>query len=43
MCGKFVDETRPDFLEDMHAYYRETLGDRYVPMAPEGGMIHEQA
>ncbi len=41
ICGKFVDEPRPSFLETMHAYYRKTLGDRYVPMTPEGGMIHE--
>jgi 2-oxoglutarate ferredoxin oxidoreductase subunit beta len=41
VCGKFVDETRPSFLDGMHAYYRKTLGDRYVPMATEGGMIHE--
>ena len=41
VCGKFVDEERPTFLELMHAHYEEVLGDKFVPMPPEGGMIHE--
>jgi 2-oxoglutarate ferredoxin oxidoreductase subunit beta len=41
VCGKFVDEEKPTFLEMMHAHYRKTLGDRYVPMPPEGGWLHE--
>jgi 2-oxoglutarate ferredoxin oxidoreductase subunit beta len=41
ICGKFVDEEKPTFLEMMHAHYGKVLGDRYVPMKPEGGMIHE--
>jgi 2-oxoglutarate ferredoxin oxidoreductase subunit beta len=41
ICGKFVDEERPTFLEMMNEHYRKVLGDRYVPMPPEGGMIHE--
>lgn len=41
ICGKFVDEEKPTFLELMHAHYGKVLGDRYVPMKPEGGMIHE--
>jgi len=41
ICGKFVDEQRPTFLEMMHEHYRKVLGDKYVPMPPEGGMIHE--
>jgi 2-oxoglutarate ferredoxin oxidoreductase subunit beta len=42
LCGKFVDEERPTFLEMMHEHYGKTLGDKYVPMPPEGGMLHEQ-
>ena len=42
VCGKFVDEERPTFLEAMQAHYRQTLGDKYVPMPPEGGMLHGQ-
>jgi 2-oxoglutarate ferredoxin oxidoreductase subunit beta len=41
VCGKFVDRERPTFLEAMHAHYTKTLGDRYRPMPPEGGWIHE--
>jgi 2-oxoglutarate ferredoxin oxidoreductase subunit beta len=41
VCGKFVDEERPTFLEAMHEHYTKVLGDRYVPMPPEGGWIHE--
>ena len=41
ICGKFVDEERPTFLEMMNQHYEKTLGDRYVPMEPEGGWIHE--
>jgi 2-oxoglutarate ferredoxin oxidoreductase subunit beta len=41
ICGNFIDEERPTFLEMMHAHYAKTLGDRYVPMKPEGGWIHE--
>jgi len=40
ICGKFVDEERPTFLECMHEHYKKILGDRYVPIPPEGGMIH---
>jgi 2-oxoglutarate ferredoxin oxidoreductase subunit beta len=42
ICGKFVDEERPTFLEAMEAHYRRVLGDKYVPMPPEGGMLHGQ-
>ncbi len=42
VCGKFIDEEQPTFLDRMHEHYRERLGDKYVPMPPEGGMIHEQ-
>jgi len=41
VCGKFVDEERPTFLDMMHEHYRKILGDRYVPMSPQGGWIHE--
>ena len=41
LCGKFVDIERPTFTELMHEHYEKTLGDRYVPMKPEGGWIHE--
>ena len=42
ICGKFVDEERPTFLDLMNEHYTKLLGDRYVPMPPEGGMLHEQ-
>ncbi|MCK4660621.1 MAG: 2-oxoacid:ferredoxin oxidoreductase subunit beta [Phycisphaerae bacterium] len=41
VCGKFVDEERPTFIDLMHAHYERTLGDKYRPMPPEGGWIHE--
>jgi 2-oxoglutarate ferredoxin oxidoreductase subunit beta len=41
VCGRFVDEDRPTFSEMMNEHYQATLGDRYVPMAPEGGWIGE--
>jgi len=41
IVGKFVDKEKPTFHELMHAHYRRVLGDRYVPMAPEGGFIRE--
>lgn len=41
VCGKFVDEERPTFLEAMQTHNKKVLGDRYVPMSQEGGWIHE--
>jgi 2-oxoglutarate ferredoxin oxidoreductase subunit beta len=41
ICGKFIDEERPTFLEMKDAHYEKVLGDKYVPMGPEGGWIHE--
>jgi 2-oxoglutarate ferredoxin oxidoreductase subunit beta len=41
VCGKFVDVERPTFTEQMDAHYKKVLGDKYVRMPPEGGMIHE--
>ncbi|MBI5837089.1 MAG: 2-oxoacid:ferredoxin oxidoreductase subunit beta [Candidatus Eisenbacteria bacterium] len=39
LCGKFVDEERPTYLEMMHSHFRSVLGEKYVPMPPEGGWI----
>ena len=41
ICGNFIDEERPTYLEMMQAHYSQKLGDRFVPMPPEGGWIHE--
>ena len=41
ICGNFVDEDRPTFLDMMHAHYEEILGDRFVPMPDEGGWLHD--
>jgi 2-oxoglutarate ferredoxin oxidoreductase subunit beta len=41
ICGKFVDDERPTYSEMMHDHYRKILGDRFVPMPPEGGMIRD--
>ncbi|MBU0640869.1 MAG: 2-oxoacid:ferredoxin oxidoreductase subunit beta [Planctomycetes bacterium] len=41
ICGKFVDEERPAFLELMYNHYSKVLGDKYVPMPAEGGWLHE--
>ncbi len=41
ICGKFIDEERPTFLDMMHEHYNKVLGDRYMPTPREGGMIHE--
>ena len=40
-CGTFVDVERPTFLERMQEHYKKVLGDKFVPMAPEGGFLHE--
>ncbi|MFH1532306.1 MAG: thiamine pyrophosphate-dependent enzyme [Pseudomonadota bacterium] len=40
-CGVFVNAPYPTFLEAMHAHYDEKFGDRYVPLPPEGGWLHE--
>jgi 2-oxoglutarate ferredoxin oxidoreductase subunit beta len=42
VCGKFLDQERPTFLEAMQEHYQRVLGDRFVPMKPEGGCIHEE-
>ena len=41
VCGKFVDQEQPTFSEMMNAHYRKVLGDKYRPMPPQGGWIHE--
>ncbi|OGK12147.1 MAG: hypothetical protein A2Y63_05575, partial [Candidatus Riflebacteria bacterium RBG_13_59_9] len=41
ICGKFVDRERPTFSDMMREHYRKVLGDKYVPMPPEGGMMHD--
>jgi len=40
VCGKFIDEPRPTFLELKDRHYEKQLGDKYVPLPDEGGMIH---
>ena len=40
-CGKFVDKPRPSFSERKDEHYSKILGDRFVPMPPEGGWLHE--
>jgi 2-oxoglutarate ferredoxin oxidoreductase subunit beta len=42
VCGRFVDRDRPTFSEMMDTHYQEKLGERYRPMAPEGGWLGEQ-
>lgn len=39
ICGKFVDEPRPTFMEMMDDHNRKVLGDKYVPMPPGGGLL----
>lgn len=41
ICGKFIDKDKPTFLERMHDHNAKVLGDKYVPMSPEGGWVHE--
>ena len=41
VCGRFVDEDRPTFSESMDTHFKQTLGERYLPMAPQGGWIGE--
>jgi len=42
VCGKFIDEEKPTFLEAKDRHYQKILGERYVQMAPEGGLLHGQ-
>ncbi len=40
VCGRFVDTDQPSYLDMMAEHYGTTLGERYLPMPPEGGWIH---
>ncbi len=40
VCGRFVDTDQPSFIDMMSEHYTRTLGERYLPMPPEGGWIH---
>jgi len=40
VCGKFVDEEKPTFQEMMQEHYKTILGEKYVPMPREGGLLH---
>ena len=42
VCGRFVDEEKPHFSEMMNEHYSDKLGERYVPMGPQGGWLGEQ-
>jgi len=41
VCGKFIDDERPTWFERKDEQLGRTLGDKYVPMPPEGGWLHE--
>ena len=42
ICGKFVDDTeKTTYLENQQAHYSDVLGDKFVPMPPEGGWLHD--
>jgi 2-oxoglutarate ferredoxin oxidoreductase subunit beta len=41
VCGKFVDRERESFEQRKDAHYEQRLGERYVPMPPDGGWLHE--
>ncbi len=40
VCGKFVDDDRPTWLELKDEHYSKAFGEKYVPMKPEGGWRH---
>jgi 2-oxoglutarate ferredoxin oxidoreductase subunit beta len=40
ICGKFIDEDRPTWLEMKDEHYKEAFGDKYVAMPPEGGWLN---
>ncbi|MBN2082011.1 2-oxoacid:ferredoxin oxidoreductase subunit beta [bacterium] len=39
ICGRFVDSERPTYLDMMKQHYTKVLGDKFVPMPEEGGLI----
>jgi 2-oxoglutarate ferredoxin oxidoreductase subunit beta len=41
ICGRFVDQEKPTFLDRKDSHYKTVLGDRYMPMDPSGGWISE--
>ncbi len=41
VCGNFVDEDKPTYIDRMHAHYDKVLGEKYQRMAPSGGWISE--
>jgi 2-oxoglutarate ferredoxin oxidoreductase subunit beta len=41
VCGRFVDIEKPTFSQMKDKHYSELLGDKYVPMPPEGGWLNE--
>jgi len=40
ICGKFIDEEKPTYQEMLDAHYTKVLGEKYVPMPPEGGWLN---
>jgi len=41
ICGKFVDKERPTYSEMMHEHFNKILGEKFVPLPPEGGMLRD--
>ena len=41
VCGKFIDDERPTWFERKDEQLSRALGEKYVPMPPEGGWLHE--
>jgi 2-oxoglutarate ferredoxin oxidoreductase subunit beta len=39
ICGKFVDEQKPNWIQLHQDLHRSKLGDDFVPMPPEGGYL----
>ena len=42
ICGKFIDRERPTFLEMMEEHNTRILGDKFIPMKPEGGWLKDE-
>jgi 2-oxoglutarate ferredoxin oxidoreductase subunit beta len=40
ICGKFVDEDRPTWLELKDEHYSKAFAEKYVPMKPDGGWMN---
>jgi 2-oxoglutarate ferredoxin oxidoreductase subunit beta len=41
ICGKFVDEEKPTWMDMRQDHFTKRLGDKFVPMGPEGGWTDE--